>query len=262
VKNKYFIDAFKVKFVDIYVTNTTPDDLRCLELYNNPFRLLIEISNNNKQNNQIVIDLIELILKKLPVSENDIFESTFKHPTRSSFIYYVLFNDCFRKLATYDKFIELMDTLWTTWNEKGLHAEYIKTWKEQKAEQRKVANQMWNAIQRIKNRERPFEVMVEQDNNEFVNKEKISKKTRLCLQEYCQTASDIGILLNEIQSIEKKLWKDIVRSVEIPESIASIQSYVDQLIPYTKSQLWENFLKQNKNKFISKFSIFEDFSIE
>ncbi|CAF4395726.1 unnamed protein product, partial [Rotaria magnacalcarata] len=88
VKNEYFIEKSKVKFIDTILTSVNADDLKCLNSSSNPLKRLIEISNMDNQN-KTVIDLIELTLTKIPISENDIVESAIKQPMKSTLIYHV-----------------------------------------------------------------------------------------------------------------------------------------------------------------------------
>ncbi|CAF1516293.1 unnamed protein product [Rotaria magnacalcarata] len=249
VKNEYFIEKSKMKFIDTILTSVNADDLKCLNSSSNPLKRLIEISNMDNQN-KTVIDLIELTLTKIPISENDIVESAIKQPMKSTLIYHVLFNKCFRKFPIYEKVIELMDTLWARWDRKEMYANDIMIWQKQTVEQRVVANQMWNTIEAIKEREQSFEVTLKLAYDELENKKSILKKTRFCVNEYCQRACDEEKLIDQIQIIEKKLMTNKVYSVVIPECIQQIQNYIDQLIPYAKCQVWQNFLKNNEDKLI------------
>ncbi|CAF4162038.1 unnamed protein product [Rotaria magnacalcarata] len=45
VKNEYFIEKSKVKFIDTILTSVNADDLKCLNSSSNPLKRLIEISN-------------------------------------------------------------------------------------------------------------------------------------------------------------------------------------------------------------------------
>ncbi|CAF5163745.1 unnamed protein product, partial [Rotaria magnacalcarata] len=130
VKNEYFIEKSKMKFIDTILTSVNADDLKCLNSSSNPLKRLIEISNMDNQN-KTVIDLIELTLTKIPISENDIVESAIKQPMKSTLIYHVLFNKCFRKFPIYEKVIELMDTLWARWDRKEMYANDIMIWQKQ-----------------------------------------------------------------------------------------------------------------------------------
>ncbi|CAF1398652.1 unnamed protein product, partial [Rotaria sordida] len=216
--------------------------------YDNPLRKLIEINNNYKDESQIIHDLIELTLAKITITEKDIFEDTFTRPMKSTFIYSILFKDCFRKLSIYEKVIQEMDIMWTSWKEIGLYAHHIMAWKKQNTEQREIANHMWNLIQVSKQKPHSFELMLEEVNEEFKTKNSICNIILSCIEEYCQNANDKDNLVNQIQNIQKKLMTDTVCSVEIPSEFIVLAKCAKEIIPYSKCQIWQNFLTTYRNQ--------------
>lgn len=247
VKSQVFIDNFKVKFAEVVLSTWTSDDLKYMEIYPHPLRQLIEINNGSRCCSKFIYNLIELTLEKITISEKDIFEDTFVQPTKSTFIYSVLFNNGFQTLPIYEKVVQQMDIMWSYWEELGLRANYINAWENHNLEQRKVANDMWNVIQVTKRKQCTFETILEEARKELNIKKNIYEMIQSCTYEYCQKANDRDYLTSQISSTLKRLVTDPVRSVEIPLEILELAKYAGELIPYSKCQLWQNFLANHQS---------------
>ncbi|CAF1519847.1 unnamed protein product [Adineta ricciae] len=247
VKNKSFIDAFKTKFIGKILKDMKADDLKRFDFYQNQLRQLFEIGNNDKENNQLVIDLIERALTNVSISENDILEYTILKPDRSTLIYHILSHNCYKKLSIFEIVIKQMDTLWTQWDQQGIYERHILAWKKQTDEQRSVANQLWSAV---KNKVGTFEEMLMKADTDLENKKSICEKTEVCIKVYCEKAYDNQKIIGEIHITKDELRKNKVQSVQISQSIQQIHNYVDLLVPYAKCQIWKDFLQKNQDKTI------------
>ncbi|CAF3869927.1 unnamed protein product, partial [Rotaria sp. Silwood1] len=80
----------------------------------------------------------------IEINDKEILQDTFHTPNRSSFIYSVLFEDCFQTSKVRKKVVDRLIIQLNTWKEQGLRANEIHQWNNYADDQREVARRIWN----------------------------------------------------------------------------------------------------------------------
>ncbi|CAF0809248.1 unnamed protein product [Rotaria sordida] len=246
LNNELFLDQFKKKFASIYL-NISQDKLKQLSNRENPLYHLINIDKQIQGKSKLVNDLIQLTTNKIQFNIDEILRDTFERPTRTTCIYAILFEDCFKTLTLRQIIIDQLLALWNIWEEKGFRASQILGWKKFSNEERQIVYRIWNYIGETAEKQYKIDALIDRHRHEMDEKIQIKEIITKCLEIYCQNACDKQLYFDLLSDMETKLKSEIVRSITIPDQIRLLLPLVDRLNSLEKLNAWKKFLAENRN---------------
>ncbi|CAF5152442.1 unnamed protein product, partial [Rotaria sp. Silwood1] len=214
----------------------------------NPLYHLINIDKQIQGKSKLINDLIQLTANKIQFNVDEILRDTFERPTRTTCIYAILFEDCFKSSRLRQIIIDQLLALWNTWEEKGFRASQILGWKKFSNEERQIVYRIWNYIGETAKKQYQIDALIDRQRREMDEKIQIKERITKCLDTYCQNAFDKQLYLELLSEMETKLQSDIVRSITIPNQIKLFLPLVDRLTSLEKLNAWETFLAQTQKR--------------
>jgi hypothetical protein len=214
---------------------------------------LIELDKREKGKNDLVRALIYIATDNIEINDEEILQDTFHTPNRSSFIYSVLFEDCFHTSKVRKKVVDRLTIQLNTWEEQGLRANEICQWNNYGDDQREVARRIWNCICKDKEKQKPFDIdtLVHRQKTEMNDKMDLIDNVVSCLEAYCQDACDKISYDNYLKIAQEQLTEKVLRLVQIPPELHTLLPFAKLLNPLIGSNAWRTFLdKHNKSIFI------------
>ncbi|CAF3395094.1 unnamed protein product [Rotaria sp. Silwood1] len=247
LNNELFIDQFEKTFASTQL-NISQDKLKQLSNRENPLYHLINIDKQIQGKSKLINDLIQLTANKIQFNVDEILRDTFERPTRTTCIYAILFEDCFKSSRLRQIIIDQLLALWNTWEEKGFRASQILGWKKFSNEERQIVYRIWNYIGETAKKQYQIDALIDRQRREMDEKIQIKERITKCLDTYCQNAFDKQLYLELLSEMETKLQSDIVRSITIPNQIKLFLPLVDRLTSLEKLNAWETFLAQTQKR--------------
>ena len=190
-------------------------------------------------------DLIQLIYDNVEVTKDDLLPDTLKEPSQFSSTYIILFTNPFKISCLYDKVLKQLITLWEEWETDGFQREEIDIWNTLTNEKRRIASEIWYIVKENAEKSVRFEELIQMTNKQMgillTNKENIL----LCINNYCQKASDKTRCYNLLKKTELELKKKKILSVSMSDEIKKLTPFADRLNPVYSSATWKKFLEYN-----------------
>ena len=226
--------------------NISQDKLKQLSNHDNPLYHLININKQIQGKSQLIDDLIQLIANRIQFNIDEILRDTFDHPTRTTCIYAVLFEDCFKSSILRQIIIDQLLALWNTWEDEGFRANQIRNWKKFSDEERQIVQRIWNYVGEKAEKQYQIDSLIDKQRREMDEKIQIKEKITKCLEIYCQNACDKQLYLDLFLEMETQLKSEIVRSIKIPDEIQILLPLAYRLNPLEKLYAWKTFLAENR----------------
>ncbi|CAF3343766.1 unnamed protein product [Rotaria socialis] len=245
LRNPLFLDRFKSEFASKYL-NIPQDRLKQLSSRENPLYHLIAMDKQCHSQSQLVSSLIQLAANKIQITIDEILRDTFERPVRTSCIYAVLFEDCFKNLTLRQIVIDQLLALWNAWEEEGFRANQLLAWKKFSQEERLIVQRIWNFIGEKAEKQSRIDELIDKHRRDMEQKIQIKEKITKCLEIYCRNACDKQLYLDVLSEMETKLKSDIVRSIMIPDEIKLLMPLVDRFAALEKLNAWRTFLEENR----------------
>jgi hypothetical protein len=142
VQNEQFIGTFKDQFVREILTDNK-DHLKDIQSYQNPLFRLISINRPEDRKNTLLKDLIGLATSLIDISEEEVLNDTFYHPSTQTFTYAVLFNKSLNLYPISKKVISHLNAQWKNWTPVGVRANDVWTWRGLSKGEQSVVRQIW-----------------------------------------------------------------------------------------------------------------------
>lgn len=215
------------------------------------------IKRNKLENNKtpLIYELIELVCDKIDITEKDLMNDTFYEPAKTTFTYKVLFEDFFISLPIYGRIIKKLGLMWEEWEKNGFHAVEVKTWNKLKKRQLKVAEEIWNSVEKSLGKTRCFEQLIDEASKKYQEISQIRENVKLCLDNYCQDTCNKDTYNQHLNSMQKQLDRDRIRSIKVHQDIEILIPIANRLNPIYESNVWRTFLQQHKSKVRGKLSL-------
>ncbi|CAF2385070.1 unnamed protein product [Rotaria sp. Silwood2] len=245
LNNELFLDQFEKKFTSICL-NISQNKLKQLSNRENPLYHLINIDKQNQGKSKLINNLIQLTANKIQFDVDEISQETFERPTRTTCVYAILFEDCFKTSTLRQTIIYQLRELWNVWEKEGFRANQILGWKNFSDEERQIVYRIWNYIGETAGKQDKINTLIDRQQWEMDEKIQVKERITQCLEIYCQNAYDKQIYLDLLSDMETKLKSEIVRSIQIPDQIKSILPLVNRLNPLEKLNVWKTFLAQKR----------------
>ncbi len=225
------------------------------DIYNedNPLWKLIELDRRENIKSLLVRDLIGLICEKIQMTKDDLMQDTFYQPTESTLTYWILFDQSFAILPIHITIIKQLILTWQEWEKEGFQIVEIQKWNELKDNQQRIVCQIWNLVGENLEKEIRFQQLINDANRKIQDIIKTKKNVRLCIDNYCQDASDKNRYISHLQDLQNQLDRGTVYSAEVPRDIEVLKTLANLLEPVISSRVWQEYLKQNleyRSKFI------------
>ena len=250
---------FTARFANNYASPQQQNLFQELENDNGLFSKLIELDEKESAQSMIVRDLIKAMFEKINIKRENLIHDAFNEPTKLTFTYRILFTESLKTLPLHIKTIEQLIILWKEWENDGFYSAEIKTWNELSNEQRQVACQIWNTIGEKTRETIRFEQLIDKTKQRKEQLIKIIESIRLCMNSYCQGASDQIVYQKLLEDIETQLEEKKVLSISIPEKIEEIQPFAERLNSVFSSHVWQNYHQSNikfEDIFLSYFCLY------
>jgi hypothetical protein len=247
VRDESFLGQFKKQFEVIYL-NVSQDKLKQLSNHDNPLYYLINIDKQVQGKSQLVSDLIQLTANKIQFNTNEILRDTFERPARTTCIYAILFEDCFKSSTLRQMIIDQLLTLWNSWEEKGFRANQIVGWKRFSPEERQIVHRIWNYVGEKAKKQYQIDALIDKQRREMDEKIQVKERITKCLDLYCQNACDKQFYIDLLSDMEVQLTSGIVRAIKIPNEIEILLPLADRLNPLEKLHAWKSFLAEKRKR--------------
>lgn len=259
VHNELFLDEFKKQFALNYL-NISQDRLKQLSNHENPLYHFINIDKQIHGASQLINELIHLTSNKIQINNDEILRDTFEKPTRTTCVYAILFEDCFKTSTLRQTIVDQLLAIWSSWEERGFRANQITGWKNFSPDERQIVHRIWEYVGEKAKKQYQIDTLIAKQQREMDEKIVIKEKFTKCLEIYCRNACDKEKYLECLSEIDTQLKSGIVHSITIPKSIEILLPRADRLNPLEKLHVWKTFLAENRRcKNFFKFRINKNF---
>ena len=219
--------------------------------YDNPLYNLINLYRQTRGESVLIRDLIALTTDRMHFTASEILRDTFEHPTQTSCIYMVLFEECFNNSKLRQILVDQLLTLWATWEQDGFLATQIMGWKGFNPQQRETVQRIWNYMSEIAKKQFQIDHLIDNQQREMEEKIRVKEQITKCLENSCQHACDKRVYLDLLSEMEVQLRSKIVRSIQIPKKIEELLPLALRLNPLEKLHAWKIFLGQRQNNAVT-----------
>ncbi|CAF1283625.1 unnamed protein product, partial [Rotaria magnacalcarata] len=187
VNNEKFLEAFKKEYEKEKLANAK-GRLRNLKDPTNPLFQLMNIAEEHKRQNKIVEDLIILAASMIEVGDSELLNDTFNNPSRSTFVYLILFDKSLSSLSIHKIIINRLSQQWTKWEQGTLLASDIRTWENFPKEQKAIFHEIWSLVAKETEKTVDIDLVFDVSCKALKAKLETNDKIITCLNTYCQEA--------------------------------------------------------------------------
>jgi len=240
VQNENFRIRFKSKFSEKYFKDKQIDLFKEIRNSDSIFHQIVDFNTRIYGSSLLVHDLIEVICQQIEMNPDELKQDMFYNPTKTSLTYVILFENPFIILPIHRQIIEKLLLIIIEWEKDGFFYEDVICWNELNVEQRDIACQIWNSVNRNNLRE-----LMKNENQISEKIISIIDNVTVCLMNYCTNTRDKDVYFTHIQNIQQQLNEVKLKSIKIPSPISEILVTAQRLNPIYKSFNWQKFLNEN-----------------
>jgi len=205
----------------------------------------MNIDKQQNGQNKLVKDLIDLTISVIEINNQELIDDTFRHPSRGTITYAILFDPSLNSLPIHKKILDRLSAHLIKW-EKGVFAIDIYIWRDFSEEQARIVQQIWTLVAQSVGKQYELDRIFKSANEDLKNKLEIKERVMICINTYCQQASDKDKYMKLLQEIHEHLEQVCVQSVKIALELEEILLYTEKLNPYAKTISWQTFLDRKR----------------
>jgi hypothetical protein len=243
VRDTTFIETFKNQFFE-EILKSNKNSLKDIQSQHNPLFHLISIDKQQNRQNKLVKDLIGLGTSLIEITEADILNDTFYHPSRETFTYAILFNESLNSFSICRQTINYLTGQWKKWIVEGVLANDLWTWNGLSVEQKVIVRKIWTLVTQATKEKLEFDAVFDANHRDMQTKLEMKDKIVTCLNAYCQHAIDKDVYYKQVQEWHQRFEREIIQSIQIPKILEDIVPYAEQLNPYANVRSWQVFLNE------------------
>jgi hypothetical protein len=215
-----------------------------MQSQHNPLFHLIRIDKQQNRQNKLVKDLIGLGTSLIEITEAEILNDTFYHPSRETFTYAILFNESLNSFPIYTQVIKYLNRQWKQWIVEGVRANDVWTWKRFSREQQIIVREIWTLVTQATKEKLQIDAVFDANHRAMQAQLEMKEKIVTCLNTYCQHATDKDLYHQHVREWHQRFEREIIKSIQIPKTLEDIVPFAERLNPYANAHSWQVFLKQ------------------
>ncbi len=216
--------------------------LKDIQSQHNPLFHLIRIDKQQNRQNKLVKDLIGLGTSLIEITEPEILDETFYHPSRETFTYAILFNESLNSFAICRQIINYLNEQWKKWIVEGVLANDVWTWNGLSIEQKIIVRKIWILVTQSTKEKLEFDTVFDANHRDMEAKLEMKEKIVTCLNAYCQHAIDKNLYCKQVREWHQRFQREIIQSIQIPTMLEEIVPFAEKLNPYVNVHSWQVFL--------------------
>jgi len=197
--------------------------------------------------NQLLNELLQLTSNKIQCNTEEILQDTFQKPVRTTYIYAILFENCFKDSPLRQTITNELLLIWNSWEQAGFRANQIVAWKNFTNDEHQIVHRIWdNYLSEITKKQYRIDKLIDKQEREMDEKIQVKEKITKCLDIYCRNACDKDLYLECLSEMDTQLKSGIIRSILIPDEIKILLPLANRLNPLEKLYAWKTYLAENR----------------